>query len=218
MSNTMKGLFGSLVVAASLVATNGPAQAETTLASLGLDRPVEECNLQLTRRALDLDLDIAANYRGVVDHFCGCRVVSVQMLQYIRKHRLFEVILRDTDQQCPGFARALSNVQTASTGNGGFGGSNGSHNWNDDDDHDRDRNGGGDNGGGGGGGNGGGGNGGGGNGTAAATTAAATTAAATTAAATTAAAITAAAATTMTTTASAGAAMTATGTAVAKPD
>ncbi|HCQ67398.1 MAG TPA: hypothetical protein DIU07_20670, partial [Rhodobacteraceae bacterium] len=109
-----------------MISASGPASAQT-LASLGLDLNPDQCNRRLARSALSLDLTIPENLSGVTDVFCGCEVVSVQMLEFIRKHRHLEVLLEETSQQCAGFARVLTNVSTATTGlvPGGTGGSDG---------------------------------------------------------------------------------------------
>ncbi len=114
MSKKIKGLVASLAFAASMISTSGPASAQT-LASLGLDLQPDQCDLRLARSALSLNLSIPENLSGVTDLFCGCEVVSVQMLEFIRKHRHLEVLLDETSEQCAGFARVLTNVSTATT-------------------------------------------------------------------------------------------------------
>jgi len=113
MSITFKGLVASLVFATSIAGASAPAKADVTLASLGLDQHIDECDLKLTRRALWLDVSVPENLDGLTDLLCGCRVVTDKMLEYIRRHRTFELILAETDEQCPGFARVLSNVSSA---------------------------------------------------------------------------------------------------------
>ena len=115
MSTSLKGLVASLAFATSFTAAAAPASANT-LELLGLDSYPDQCDLRLTRAALSLDLDIPENLSGVTDVFCGCEVVSIQMLEFIRRHRHLEVLLDTTSTQCGGFANVLANVTTATTG------------------------------------------------------------------------------------------------------
>ncbi|MCB1359042.1 MAG: hypothetical protein KDK53_21910, partial [Maritimibacter sp.] len=101
-----------------------PASADT-LDLLGLKEYPDQCDLRLTRAALSLDLEIPENLAGVTDVFCSCEVVSIEMLEFIRRNRHLEVLLDSTSNQCAGFANVLADVTTASIGGGASGPDNG---------------------------------------------------------------------------------------------
>ena len=111
MTNTMKKCLGGAAVAAAVTMVGNSASAQ----SLETPNDVipQQCDMKFVRIKMTRELEMPDQLLLLSDILCGCEVVTDKMLEYLRRHQMFEVILGQTSEQCPGFARVLSDVKTA---------------------------------------------------------------------------------------------------------